>query len=794
MHANQSQAASQPLQVQPDETRLQDYLQVIYRRRRIVLPIFILIMIWVTLFTYLQKPIYQTSATLHVRDEKVRGGDMLGDLGLSRENPIETEIEILKSRTNIEQVVNQLHLNWLVDQNSSRLNFSILEFNSQAAKPIYHITLTGVDSFRVENTDGTTIATGKSGELLRAEGFSLLLQDLNGHKGDSFRLHLADYSSTVQGIRQSVRANEVGKGTNIIQLSYQSWDPQLAKKVVNTLAQIYLERSITIKSEEASKSVEFIELQLEEVRAFLSSAEQKLEEFKRTNQVVRLDSEAELLVTRMAESETERNALQLQLRQVAFAIEAIEEAHLRGDVYAPSVLQSDLVVSSLTKRLAELEIERRGLLSDVTEVHPLVQRIQGEMSELQSKLLKTFKAAKQALEVQVATLQGQLQKGENKLQALPNAEQQLARLTRLATVNADIYVFLLQKHQEARIAKAATISNINVIDPAIAPSTPIKPQKRKNLLVGLIVAAMLGVGLAFFLEYLDDSIKDSDAAKRGLGLPILSTIPHIELRAKYENTKTDEGQRILISHLEPRSPAAEAFRSLRTSLHFSGVKKDHRVILVASTFPNEGKTTISANLALTLAQTGQKVVLVGCDLRKPTLHTMFNVPKTPGLTEILIGDCTAAEAIHSTGYFELDFINAGTKPPNPAELLGAEAMTQLIATLQEDYDAIVLDAPPVLAVTDTPVLSRLADQVLVVVEVGGVQMKAAQRNVEILRSVEAPISGLVLNDKTGKGADYYSYYSYYGKRYGSSYVYGADEYGYGEKKPMGMLRRWFGKK
>ncbi|WP_020676299.1 GumC family protein [Geopsychrobacter electrodiphilus] len=794
MHANQSQPNPPSPQEQFEEVHLQDYLQVIYRRRRVVLLVFVLVLAAVSVFTFMQTPIYETSATLHVRDEKVKGGAMLGDLGLSRDNPIETEIEILKARTNIEQVVKQLHLNWQVDNNKAGLSFSILEFSSQAEEPSYRIVLTGTDSFRVEDSDGHEVATGKSGTLVRAQGFSLLLQGLSGHKGDHFRLCLADFNRTVQNVRQIVRASEVGKGTNIIQLSYQSADPQQARDVVNRLAQIYLERSINTKSEEASKSVDFIEQQLGEVRTFLGSAEQKLEDFKRANQVVKLDSEAELLVTRLSESETERNTLQLQLRQIDFAIRALKDARTKGEVYAPSVLQANAVVASLTQRLAELEVERRGLLTDVTQAHPQVQKIQGEMAELQRKLLQTFEAAKQALDVQIDTLHKQMLTGEAKLRTLPHAEQELARLTRLATVNADIYVFLLQKHQEARIAKAATISNINVIDPAITPERPIKPKKRKNLLLGFIVAGMLGVGLAFFLEYLDDSINDSESAKRVLGLPILSTIPHIELREKHDKIKSEEGQRILISQLEPRSPAAEAFRSLRTSLHFSGVKKEHRVILVASTFPNEGKTTVSANLALTLAQTGQKVLLIGCDLRKPTLHTMFNVAKTPGLTEILIGDCAVADAVHKTGFFELDFINAGTKPPNPSELLGSEAMTRLVLKLQETYDAIVLDAPPVLAVTDTPVLSRLADQLVVVVEVGGVQIKAAQRNIEILRSVEAPISGLVLNDKSGKGADYYSYYSYYGKRYGTTYTYGSDDHGYEDKKPKGLLKRLLGKK
>lgn len=768
MHAHQT-PTPQP-QWLAAEVHLQDYLQVLYRRRRVALLAFLLVVMAVAAYTFLARPVFEAQTTLHVQDSKLKGGDLLGELGMARENSIETEIEILKSRTNIEKVVERLHLNWLVRDNSSKLNFKILEFTSQAEHPEYLVHLTGPESFVVTDSQGKQVASGKSGELLRGDKFSLLLQGVKGEAGDSFGLILGDFAKTVRSIRGSIRANEIGRGTNIIQLSYQSDDPQRASEVVNSLAQVYLERAISLKSEEARKSVEFIDNQLDEVRGFLNSAERSLESFKRDSGMIQLDSEARLLVEQLAKTEQERNLLQLRIRQVEFAIQSLQEAISRGEIYAPTVNMDDPVVASLTGQLAELEIEQKGLLAEVTAAHPLALKLQKQIDELERKLLATFTAARQALEVQIGTLQSQFSRGEAKLKDLPQAEQELARLTRLATVNAGIYTFLLQKSQEARIARAVTVSNINVIDPAIVPDRPIKPQKKKNLLLGLVVGVMLGIGLAFFLEYLDDTIKDDDTAKRLLGLPILSTIPLIDLRG---GSPVSEGggqnQRILISHLDPRSPAAEAFRSLRTSVHFASGRERNQVLLVTSAFPGEGKTTISANLALTLAQTGKKILLVGCDLRKPSLHTMFDTPQAPGLTELLIGDCQFSDVLHHTGHYQLDFINAGTIPPNPAELLGGDDMRDLIETQRKNYDTILLDAPPVLAVTDAPVLAGLADQVLTVLGVGDVKVKAAQRTIETLRAVEAPLAGVVLNDRTGKGADYYSYYGYYGKRYGADY-------------------------
>ena len=210
---------------------------------------------------------------------------------------------------------------------------------------------------------------------------------------------------------------------------------------------------------------------------------------------------------------------------------------------------------------------------------------------------------------------------------------------------------------------------------------------------------------------------------------------------------------------------------------------------MTSAFPGEGKTTISANLAVTLAQTGSRVLLVGCDLRKPTLHTIFDYPRSPGLTEILVGDADPEASIHSTGINRLDYISSGAIPPNPAELLGSEKMRGLLAELRRRYDTILLDAAPLLAVTDSAILTPLADQVAVVIEAGGVPRKAAQRLQEILQSTHAPVAGLVLNDKAGKVAETYRY-GKYGYRYGYGYGYGVQE----EEGRKGLLARVLGRR
>jgi tyrosine-protein kinase Etk/Wzc len=342
---------------------------------------------------------------------------------------------------------------------------------------------------------------------------------------------------------------------------------------------------------------------------------------------------------------------------------------------------------------------------------------------------------------------------------------------RFSKVNADIYTFLLQKHEEARIAKASTISNINIVDPAIVPDKPVKPRKGKNLLLGLLVGLMFGAGAAFFMDYLDDTIKDEEEAKRALAWPLLAMIPAIEGVAK------GSGPADLVVQRNPKSSSAEAFRGLRTAIHFSSLKRDCKVVMITSSFPGEGKTTIAANLALTFAQSGKRVILVDCDLRRPALHKIFDHSRNPGVTEVLAGDVPLAKALHTTGIEKIVLLTAGTIPPNPAELLSSTGMRELLTRLRANCDMVILDAPPVIPVTDAPLLTALTDLVVVVIESGRIPANAAKRMKELLQSVQAPVAGFVLNDRTALYSDTYGYYGkgYYGRRqYGYSY-YGTDD-------------------
>ncbi len=788
-----------PLDENPmEEVHLQDYLNVLYRRRRVFFIAFLTVFIGVALYTFLMKPVYQASATLHVKDDKGGGNSELMDLlSTGSSNPVDAELEILKSRTNAEKVVKQLHLDWRIIDRPDDVSFRILEFVSTEEDPSYTVKLIGNGSYTVRDEDENLVGTGHSDQLLRGKGLTLMLAKLTGEKGDTFGIKILPFNKTVADLREQINASEVGKKTNIISVTYNDTNPQQASDVVNTLVRVYLAQSVGFKTEEANRTVGFVEDQLKDLRGTLDTAEKNLQAYKSKSGVVQLDATAQQLITQLSTTEQQRTAVSLQKKQTEFALAALQDAMRRGATYSPSGTVNDPLVDAMASKLAELEVEKRSLLTQATEKHPAVRAVQSQINELQQKIKSTYQNELNTLTQQEADITTELNRYEGVLKSLPEAERDLAKLTRVAKVNADIYTFLLQKHEEARISRASTISNISIVDPAIVPEQPVKPKKAKNLLLGLLVGCMLGVGLAFFQEYLDDTIKDVEGAKRELKWPLLAMIPCIDSGTiKGDEVETDQRKAALIAHTDPKSTISEAFRALRTGLHFSSASKKKQVLLITSTFPSEGKSTVSSNFSCILAQTGAKTVVVDCDLRRSTLHEKFGLTKEPGLTNLLAGDLTLEQVVQHTSIPNLDFISAGVTPPNPSELLGSRDMADLVADLRAKYETVFIDAPPVLAVTDAPILTALADMVIVVVEAGRVPIKAARQMRETLLSVGAPVAGLIFNDKTGKGRDGYGSgkYGYYGSGY---YGYGYQSETSGEAKSasaLDFLRKLFRKK
>lgn len=749
---------------QPGEegAHLRDYLNVVLRRWKFALALALAVFCGVAVYTSFQKPVYEAFATIEIR--KSSKGGVLGSIGLESPDNLSADIQMLQSRSLAEKVAQRLNLHWqLAATTEEGLDLSLREFTAAGNNSVFELVLTGPDTYRLFQS-GREIATGRSGEALQREGLRLLVDIHRGKAGDRLRLERIPLDVASSRVMGAIRAAEVGHGTNIVRLSAQGSDPQLARDMVNQLAQIYQEQNSAQNSREAGKTVDFIDQQLNGLRDLLNHSEQELKEYKIESGLITLGPEGANLVEKLVALEQQKVPLDVSARRVRFAIEGLRKAMATKSSFSPPVIEH-VAAGDVIARLSDLEAEKKTLLTEFTEAHPAVIEVEEKIRSSQETLLAAYRTALQSLESDMREYTQTIAGYDVELKKVPAAELELVQMTRDNKVNAEIYTFLLQKQQEARIAQASTISNVEIIDPAFTPQQPIKPNKKKNFAMGGLLGLMLGIGLAFFLDYMDQTVKDADGARRALGIPVLGTIPCIPpLAAGGKRLK-----RLLVSSLPPRSAPVEAFRSLRTGIHFAAVGEAKKIIMITSALPGEGKSTISANIALVMAKTGAKVLLIGCDLRRPSLAETFGVPNVPGLSDLLTGG--SQKAFRRLEKHQIDFLSGGTIPPNPSELLGSARMRKLLATMRERYDYIILDAPPVLPVTDAKILAPQAEMVLIVLETCRVPFNAVRKMREDLLSSNAPVIGVVLNDKSGKGFQYYGGYGYYNhKQYGSYYV------------------------
>ncbi|HID86197.1 MAG TPA: polysaccharide biosynthesis tyrosine autokinase [Anaerolineae bacterium] len=371
--------------------------------------------------------------------------------------------------------------------------------------------------------------------------------------------------------------------------------------------------------------------------------------------------------------------------------------------------------------------------------------------------LSRFASSKENLAKQLAAIEKDIEATQqtiNTLQSSGSADQaELARLQTALTQYQNSYASLLKSYEEIRLAEAQTMDNIIVDEPAELPLHPVKPRTLLNTLLASVVGCMLAVGMAFLIEYLDDTIKSSEDVSQTLGLATLGTITRF-------HSAEDEGSLIVAAH--PRSPISEAYRTLRTNIQFSTLDRPVKTLLVTSANPLEGKSTTVANLGVAMAQAGLSVIVVDSDLRRPSLHKIFGVSNSKGLTNALLQNSPNPDSFLQTTEVEnLRVLTSGPLPPNPSELLGSRRMEGLIEQLKEEADVILFDSPPILAVTDAAVLATRVDGVLLVVDAGTLRRDAAMLAKENMTRVGANLLGAALNKLSPRGAGGYYYYYYY---------------------------------
>ncbi|MBT4187674.1 MAG: polysaccharide biosynthesis tyrosine autokinase, partial [Gemmatimonadales bacterium] len=612
-------------------------------------------------------------------------------------------------------------------------------------------------------------------------------------------INVAPFELAVQSLRHTLTVGRPNREAAIITVRYESTDTQLVHQIPNALASRYISDGRLVRKAEATSTVTFLEDQIDTLSIQLRQSEEALTGFREVEQVVSLQAEADAQVTNMSRLQADRNQIEAERDALQTMVAAVDLEAALADPADPSPYTKLISFPTLFRNQAASEMlrslnaavnERSGLLQRRTLQDPDVMNMTGRIQDIETQLRNTAITYLQGLENQVDGYDAMLEQFGADLERIPETEVQLMRLEREKNVLEEIYTLLQQRLQEARILEAVQDVSVRVVDLAILPPEPVTPRKALNLLLGLILGGIFGVGIAFTREYMDETVhtrEDIQAATGGA--PILGMIPRIRQAGLNGKSSTSAMSTIggvgelgarLVAGRDPRNPVSEAYRSLRTNLTFSNPDKPPKIIVFTSPLPQDGKSTTAANLAITLTQQGIKTLLIDADLRRGLLHGVFGVNRDPGLTNVLAGGAAISEAIQEIDLQEsgkLDFMSSGPYPPNPAEILGSQRMKSLLEALDERYDLVLIDSAPLTVVTDAAVLGTKADGVVLVARANVTEKGALTYAAEQLRNVRAPILGCVLNDVDyRRDSRYYSTYGKYG--YYHHYYYGDD----GDKK------------
>jgi succinoglycan biosynthesis transport protein ExoP len=590
---------------------------------------------------------------------------------------------------------------------------------------------------------------------------------------------------TVGQVKET-RASSYIKDTRLIEITFTHGDPQVAAKVVNAIADTFVLSNLEKKTETNATAGDFLQKRVAELQADIRSDEEKLVNYAKTHQILSLDGSQNTVVERLAglnqqllQAENERKEAEAAYRaaQSPGAASALAEKDSKSREDAES-------------KLAALKERRSQLLVNNTEEWPEVKEINQQIATLEKQVSETKTRATTVVTTNLETRYRQAldrerairvdfdrQRGETLTQNESAINYRI--IQQEIETNKQLLDGLLQRSKENDVVLAGTPNNIYVADYALAPDYPVGPQRSRSVIVALFLSLVGGVGLAIFLEYMNDSVRSTEDVDRWLRLPSMGVIPAVSKFTKRRllpsralvlrnGNGNGHGSPELLFNVEGRSALAEAYRHLRTSVLLSTPGHAPKTLLITSSVPAEGKTTTAVNTALSLAQTGASVLVIDADMRRPRLHTIFEFNNGRGLSNILSNNLSEAEVLSTIHQHEetgLNILTSGPIPPNPAELIGSEQMRRLIGSLEGTFTHIIIDSPPIGSFTDGVLASTLVDGVLIVVHSGKTSRNAVRRTKQLFQDVGAKVFGVVLNNVNLREHDYYYYRGYYSHYY-----------------------------
>jgi uncharacterized protein involved in exopolysaccharide biosynthesis/Mrp family chromosome partitioning ATPase len=731
------------------EMNLRDYWLIVRRRRLIIIASAVLVALLSFGFARQKVPIYQATATVKFEQSTQLSGLLVEVLSYSSADSIETQVTLIKSYPILEDVAKRL-------------------------------------GYLKETPTGAASREAKR------------------------------YWGTLDSINGKLRVARV-PNTSILEITATSTKPREAQDLANATAEAYRDYNKALRNSRVTEARRFIESQLKDVEARSRRTEAEIWAFREANRIVAPGAESSVLMSVFTQV---RGDIE-KVRQQRLELESIQHrlAGLDAGVSTDRIFieTSNPAMQKLQATLSELQLERNNLSLEVTDRHPRLQALDDRMREVRAEMRREVAAQIAMLRNREEFLNRQIGELQQKNRELPTLELSLQRLQREAKTNDDLLAMLKTKHQEALIKEAEQIEEVSIVRPATEPDTPIGGETANTMLVGAVLGLALGLVLAFVRETLDTSIGTIEDVEAYLGVPVLGVVPHIDSRETVHRilerrpalAQIDPeallSHSLLITHFDPKSPVAEAYRTLRTNIQFARMERSGKVLVVSSPTLQEGKTTTIVNLALTMAQSGQKTLLIGANMRRPSIHRFFGIEREPGLSNILVGSAQWRECIRTVadilmGRFEMEdvmaapgldnlhIIEAGPVPANPSELLSTPAMTGFLHSVRDVYDVILVDTPPILPVTDSAIVASQADGVVLVYQAGKVGRLVLKRAKVHVENVGGKVWGVVLNDVKTEIAGY-AYTQYYTHYYGEETV--VDRRTEGLQRVREYLRRLF---
>jgi capsular exopolysaccharide synthesis family protein len=620
--------------------------------------------------------------------------------------------------------------------------------------------------------DSVSMAAINSLDLYHKEPFSEVFEK-KPYNGQLTPIERNDLLATFQGATRI----SVMPGTALVEVRFENPDPAIAMETANAIVNSYLQRDLQARFEGTTRISDWLSQQLTGLKTQVDKNQKELSDYVREHNIAPTDAQGGTLVT------DSLSTVNQQLAE-AEADRIVKEARYKmAQTRNPELLMSvapGTILGSLRDQQAQLMVEAAQLRSKFGPEYPKVRELNKQLASVQTdidteitNLTKRF-AEEYNTAVQTEAL---MRSRLDQLKQAANQENQSAAqfdiLKHGAEASAELYDALEMKLEEAGITAGLNSNDVDVVDRATVPALPLTPQKREDLVFGFLGGLFCGIVLAFMLETLDDTVRTSEEAEAISQLPTLAVVPHFDLKKEAPGTRTKGSPELLpdlVSYLDPQSLGAESYRTLRSAILLSAVDREPKVVLVTSSFAEEGKSTTAANLAISFAQRQEKVLLVDTDLRRGTTHLKFGLSNRSGLSALLARESGAEIYEHPLPDLpNLTVLSRGPIAPNPGEMLASHAMGEMLKQWRAAYDRVIIDSSPVLAVSDSLSLAPQADGVVVLVRSGVTRKKALLRTRELLRRVGAHIAGTVINDVNLRLENYYTYSKRYGYGYKSNY-------------------------